>query len=257
MCPDRGGQDVLETIVQDLGVDLRREFDQAASDLESTGLSSYESKAYVALVAMGFGTADEIAGLSRIPRTSSYKVLKALEEKGFVYSTQGRPIVYRPEDPSRVYGRIKERLDGTFAKLEFLHEVVREKGSPQLIFTISGKGRVLDKIAELVDSANETFMISTPVYSDLRNTLQDRVKNAIKRGVVVTVIVEPGVRVEPGARVIRAERLVATDVVSDSQNALIASPDLGACGFSANPFLAQHLMRFLDIVIRDYERSGE
>jgi sugar-specific transcriptional regulator TrmB len=243
-------------MMQDLGIDLRREFDKAAEDLEATGLSSYESKAYVALVAMGFGTADEIAGLSRIPRTSSYKVLKSLEEKGFVHSTRGRPIVYRPEDPSVVYGRVKESLDETFAKLEFLHEIVRDKGSPQLIFTISGKTRVLEKIAELLDSADDSFIISTPVYADLRGTIQDRMKNAINRGVDVTLIVEPGVRVAEGTNVVRAERLVATDVVSDGQMALIAAPDMSACGFSANPFLAQHLMRFLDIIIRDYERTS-
>jgi len=246
---------MLETIIQDLGMDLRQEFDRAAEDLEATGLSSYESKAYVALVAMGFGTADEIAGLSRIPRTSSYKVLASLEEKGFVHSTSGRPIVYRPEDPGVIYGRIKERMDETFAKLEFLHELVREKGTPQLIFTISGKSRVLEKIAELVDTAEREFTISTPVYGEVRSTIQDRVRKAIKRGVDVTVVVEPGVRVQDGCRVVRAERLVATDVVSDGKMALIASPDLSACGFSANPFLAQHLMRFLEIVIRDYERS--
>jgi sugar-specific transcriptional regulator TrmB len=246
---------MFETIIQDLGIDLRQEFDRAARDLEATGLSSYESKAYVALVAMGFGTADEIAGLSRIPRTSAYKVLKALEEKDFVHSTVGRPIVYRPEDPGIVYGRIKERLDETFAKLDFLHEVVREKGSPQLIFTITGKARVLEKIGELVDTAEKEFTISTPVYGEVRSSIHDRVKNALKRGVDVTVVVEPGVRVLDGCRVIRAERLVATDVVSDGKMALIASPDLTACGFSANPFLAQHLMRFLEIVIKDFERT--
>jgi sugar-specific transcriptional regulator TrmB len=163
--------------------------------------------------------------------------------------------VYRPEDPSLVYGRIKERLDETFAKLEFLHEVVREKGSPQLIFTITGKARVKDKIGELVDSAEKEFTISTPVFGEVRDIVQDRIKNALKRGVTVTVVAEPGVRVQEGCRVIRAERLVATDVVSDGKMALIASPDLTACGFSANPFLAQHLMRFLEIVIRDYERT--
>lgn len=246
---------MLETIIQDLGIDIRQEFDRAAKDLEATGLSSYESKTYVALVAMGFGTADEVAGLSRVPRTSSYKVLASLEEKGFVHSTDGRPVVYRPEDPAQVYGRIKDRLDETFAKLEFLHEVVREKGSPQLIFTITGKPRVLEKIAELVDSSVEEFIISTPVYSEVRTSIQDRVRAALKRGVRVTVVTEPGVRVQDGCVTVRAERLVATDVVSDGKMALIASPDLSACGFSANPFLAQHLMRFLEIIIRDYERS--
>jgi sugar-specific transcriptional regulator TrmB len=247
---------MLETIVQDLGIDLRREFEDAARELEVIGLSSYESKAYVALVGMGFGSADEIAGLARIPRTSSYKVLKALEDKGLVHSTKGRPVVYRPEDPSVVYGRVKEHLDETFGKLELLHEVVREKGSPQLIFTISGKGRVLDKISELLDSAEQTFIMSTPVYADIRARLKDRLKHAIKRGVEVTVITEPGVRVESGVRAVRAEHLVATDVVSDANMALIAAPDLSVAGFSANPFLAQHLRRFLDILLREDEGRG-
>ena len=64
-----------------------------------------------------------------IPPDRLERLRAALEEKGFVHSTAGRPIVYRPEDPSVIYGWIKERLDETFAKLEFLHEVVREKGS--------------------------------------------------------------------------------------------------------------------------------
>jgi sugar-specific transcriptional regulator TrmB len=246
---------MLEGLVSDLGLDLRREFETAARSLEATGLSSYEAKAYVALVAMGFGTADEIADLARIPRTSSYKVLKALEDKAFASSTTGRPIVYRPEDPAVVYGRIKEGLDETFAKLELLHEVVREKGSPQLIFTITGKPRVLDKIAELLDEARESFIISSPAYPELRGALAERTRHALSRGVSVTVIAEPGARTEPGVRLVRAEGLVATDVVSDESMALIAAPDLSACGFSANPFLAQHLRRFLDILLR--EREGK
>ena len=109
----------------------------------------------------------------------------------------------------------------------------------------------------MVDTSNENFMISTPVYADVRGAIQDRIKNAVARGVEVTTIVEPGVRVESSTRVVRAERLVATDVVSDGKMALIAAPDLGTCGFSANPFLAQHLLRFLEIVISDYERKSD
>jgi sugar-specific transcriptional regulator TrmB len=242
---------MLDTFVQDLGKDLRREFETAAKSLEATGLSSYEAKAYVGLVAMGFGTADEIADLARIPRTSSYKVLKALEDKGFAASTDGRPIVYRPEDPAVVHGRIKAGLEETFAKLGLLHEVVREKGSPQLIFTISGRARVFDKIREMLDAASQSFIISTPAYSELRSELGEGVRRALSRGVAVTVIAEPGARVEPGVRVVRGEHLVATDVVSDEALALIAAPDLAACGFSSNPFLAIHLRRFLDIMLRE------
>jgi sugar-specific transcriptional regulator TrmB len=248
---------MLETIVQDIGGDLRREFETASKSLEATGLSSYEAKAYVAMVAMGFATADEIADLARIPRTSSYKVLKALEDKGFATSTKGRPIVYRPEDPAVVYGRIKAGLDETFAKLELLHDVVREKGSPQLIFTISGRPRVVDKIKEMLEAASANFIISTPAYGELRGTLGDGIRRALSRGVAVTLVVEPGARTEQGVRVVRVDHLVATDVVTDESLALIAAPDLSACGFSSNPFLAQHLKRFLDILVREDERKAK
>ena len=52
--------------------------------LKQAGLSDYEAKAYVALVMRSHGSAENISDIAEIPRTSIYKVLNGLKEKGFV-----------------------------------------------------------------------------------------------------------------------------------------------------------------------------
>src|SRR5207249_1793540 len=81
---------------------------------------------------------------AKIRRTSPYKVLQSLCQKGFAISTRGRPTIFKPEAPSKVKGRVIDHLEDTFAKLDMLHEVLRSKGEPQLVYTIVSKPRVLE-----------------------------------------------------------------------------------------------------------------
>jgi hypothetical protein len=73
--------------------------------------------------------------------------------------------------------------------------------------------------------------------------------NAIQRGVDITVITAPFQRVKDKVKVIRNTSLIATDVISDQQRALLAARDLSACGFTDNPDLSRHMLRFLEILI--------
>jgi sugar-specific transcriptional regulator TrmB len=229
--------------------ELEREFRNVSDKLQSLGLSTYESKAYIALVAHGYGTAELIAKTAQIPRTSAYSVLRSLEAKGYAIATSGRPVIYKPEPPSKIFDRVKTELEETFQKLEFIHEVLREKGEPQLVFTITGKDKVIDKITELLDKSTKTFIISTPVLSGIRDRLDKKIQNAMKRGIEVTVITEPLQKVPWDVKVVRRSGLIATDVVADGESALIASPDLDECGYIDNPSLAMHLELFLEILM--------
>ena len=74
-------------------------------------------------------------------------------------------------------------------------------------------------------------------------------ENAVKRGVDLVVITAPGQKAPGGVRVVRRSGLIATDVISDGTRALLASPDLNACGYTDNPALAEHLERFLEILM--------
>ncbi len=229
--------------------DLERDHREAASILQSLGLSNYEAKAYIALVAHGYGNAEIIADTAKIPRTSAYKVLSSLVEKGYAISTRGRPMIFKPEPPQKARDQVLKQVADVFDDLQLIHEVLMDKGEPQLVFTITGKSRVLSKISELLDTATRTFMMATPTMAEIREALSKRFEAAIKRGVTVTIITEPTQKVPEGADVVRKQGLIATDVISDGEKALLAAADLTACGYTDNAALAAHLQNFLMILM--------
>ncbi|MBI4361828.1 MAG: TrmB family transcriptional regulator [Euryarchaeota archaeon] len=231
--------------------DLPQKMKELQGRLERVGLSPYEARAYIALVAHGYGDADLIAQTADIPRTSAYRILEGLHEKGFALATQGRPRMYKPEAPQRLHDRLSRELQTTFAMLAEIFESIREKGEPQMVYTILGRDRVLAKIAEMLDLSTESFIISTPLATDLTERLEKNFANATKRGVSLQFITHAGQKVPLGAKLHRRSGLLATDAISDRQRALITAPDLSACGYTDNAMLAGHLCEFLRIVMEN------
>ena len=236
-----------------LNIDLARELEEAVTRLELVGLTTYEARAYIALIGLGVGTAEIVSNTAEIPRTSAYKVLQSLEKKGFVTSTEGRPQNFRPNPPEVVQKRVISDLEDTFGKLQLLHELASQRGLPQLIFTITGRERVVGKMAEIIKMSSKSLWLSTPAYGQLRDAIDKLVLDAAKRGVQVTIITDNSQGVPPATadkvRLVRRARLIATDMVADGSQAMVASADLEACGYIDNPMLAEHLHRFLDQVV--------
>jgi len=239
---------LIDVLKLDLG-SLEDEYRKIASVLEKIGLSDYESRALVALIIKNQASADEVAELSRIPRTSAYKALQSLKDKEFITSVEGRPTIFYPVPIEDVKTRVMGELEEVFDKLETIKGLLSEKGTPQLVYTISSKRGVLSKIGEMLDATKKSFIISTPAIQEVRLEHMQRFKEAMARGVEVTIITEPMLKIPPCTRSYRKKDLLATDVISDSQSAMIASPDLSLCGFSDNPFISAHLDNFMRMVI--------
>lgn len=241
----------IKKALEKLGGDqeaLMKEYLRISGTLSKFGLSEYESRAYVALVALGPSSVNLVAEIARIPRTSAYKVMKGLEAKGFVEEKHGRPRGFIPAEPAEVGGRLASEVDETFSKIAKVKDVLSEKGVPQLVYTIMGKDRVLDKISEMLERSESSFVISSPSMAEIRSPLGKSFAGALSRGVQVTVITSPFVKAPKGVRVIRRKSLIATDVISDGRTALIAAPDLSACGYTDNEALSKHLENFLTIM---------
>jgi sugar-specific transcriptional regulator TrmB len=215
--------------------------------LRRTGLSDYEAKVYLALVLRSHGTAEDVADTADIPRTSAYKVLEALKKIGFVNSRGGRPVVFHPVPPLEIRDRMVAEMERGFQLLDSLRGSQTEKGSPQLVYTILGKDSVMAKIGEMIDMAKERFFLSSPDLTELNNVFASKFANALKRGVNITVVALPSVKVPEASEVIRKQDLLATDVITDYEVALMATPDLSICGFTDNPFLAAHLDNFFQM----------
>ncbi|HYB79122.1 MAG TPA: helix-turn-helix domain-containing protein [Thermoplasmata archaeon] len=239
---------IEETAVA-LGNQTSEEFRKAAEVLGKVGLTQYEARAYIALVARGLGDAATLATAAGIPRTSAYKVLESLAEKGYAKPTGGKPILFRPTPPLDVAESLKGAIQEVFEKLALLHRVVAEHGEPQLVYLLSGREKVLLKIGELLDQSTEAFILTTPQLADLREELGKKIQHAVKRGVHVTFITTPLQRIPEGVEFVPRENLRATEVLSDGAHALLAAPGLEACGFTDNPILIAHLKQFLEMVL--------
>ncbi|MFO7792281.1 MAG: helix-turn-helix domain-containing protein [Candidatus Saliniplasma sp.] len=230
--------------------ELREEYDYISRGLKKFGLTDYQARAYTVLVSHGVADAETIASTSQLPRTSVYKALDDLHEKGYVIVTKGRPKVYRPAEPLEVKGRLNRELDDIFGRLNTIYEVLSEKGEPQVIYTINGKDKVLDKIGELLKKTESEIIISTPSFSDILDRLEGELNSLLNREVDLTIITSPGERVLKKVDVERRDRLIATDIISDGKRALLASPGFEACGYTNNPSLARHLVNFMDILMK-------
>src|SRR5208282_6901928 len=133
---------IEETTVA-LGNQNSDEFRKASEVLGRVGLTQYEARAYIALVARGLGDAATLATAAGIPRTSAYKVLESLVEKGYAAPTGGKPILFRPKPPLEVAESLKTSIQEVFSGLEALHRMVAEHGEPQLVYLLAGRDRVV------------------------------------------------------------------------------------------------------------------
>ncbi|MCI0496861.1 MAG: TrmB family transcriptional regulator [Thermoplasmata archaeon] len=221
------------------------QFETIADELLDFGLTSYEARAYVSLVARGYGDAELIAQSAGIPRTSSYKVLSSLVDKGLVIVTGGRPRIFKPNPLEDVRTSMADRLDRVFGQLSAVHGSLSESGVPQLIYTLTGRDRVVEKIREYLETADREVILSIPKMAEFRRLYAREFQNLLARGTNVVVITSPFQKVPEGAVAIRREGILAVDLITDSENALVAAPDLSACGFTRSDVLADHLARFM------------
>jgi sugar-specific transcriptional regulator TrmB len=239
----------LDQVAGALGSEMNAEYRHAIEVLGRVGLTVYEARAYIALVARGVGDAATLAHAAGIPRTSAYKVLESLAAKGYAVPTGGKPILFQPKPPLEVAEALKSAIGEVFEKLQLLHTLVAEHGEPQLVYLLSGREKVIGKIAEMLDQATRTFILTTPQVAEIREALGKKVAHAVKRGVQVTFITAPHQRVPEGVTYVSRPNLLATEVLSDGSHALLAAPTFDACGFTANPILVSHLQQFLDVIL--------
>ncbi len=229
--------------------ELEEELELISEGLQRFGLSDYQAKSYAALVAHGVADAETIASSANLPRTSVYKALDSLHDMGYVVVSEGRPKVFKPAEPLEIKSRLSRELDDTFGRLNTLSEALTEKGEPQLVYTINGQEKVLDKIGEIINRTDEKIIISSPNFSKILDEYRKELESAHQRAVDITIVTTTRERVFDDAEIERKDTLIATDLISDGKRALLASPGFEACGYTTNPSLARHLVDFMDILM--------
>lgn len=75
--------------------------------LKEIGMSEYEAKIYVTLLALRVACVREIHEHTKIPRGRVYETITSLMQKGFIFSTGKSPVRYSPVDVNLAFERLK------------------------------------------------------------------------------------------------------------------------------------------------------
>ena len=204
------------------------------------GLSSYEARAYLALLYMGRGRPPEIAKEARIPAQRVYDVLRSLEAMGLVREEAG---YYYVIDPGRALrAKAEERVARAVTEAAELERLGEELGRlarqarEEYVKIVYGVEESIAHAAEALKRCNEPPVFMTYKVLDklvelwplLQLLLEKLPKGA-------TIIVPRGARI-PGEYVKEVEKHGARLVVSDAAIMdLMAACDTVIIGLPSTP----------------------
>ena len=216
--------------------------------LRNLGLSSYEAKSYISLVSIGPSEPKKVAKDARIPYTSVYPALESLESKGWVEQVVKKPVTYRAKRPASVKVIVSSRLEDTFLELERIY-TPEPTEEAELVYTLRGREKVLNKVYEMLLGARETAVVVAPSLGLEDAKLMELLGAAVERGVHVRAICDgEAIGLLPPGVDVRTGNQVAFDLLVDDKVALIGLPDHSACGWIDSPAVASHFKQFLDLL---------
>jgi HTH-type transcriptional regulator, sugar sensing transcriptional regulator len=126
--------------------------------LQALGFTTYEAKAYRALLALGAPAKGyEIARAAGVPTSKIYETLKRLGEKGAVMVNTSQPVTYAPIPHRDLTARLRGRMEATLAAVEAELAAVPLGGEAGLTWTVSGADNILDLMQRLINRAERSL----------------------------------------------------------------------------------------------------
>jgi sugar-specific transcriptional regulator TrmB len=157
--------------------------DQEAIDsLQQLGLSLYEARLYLGLLAYGPQNGHELSRTSRVPSSKVYATLDKLVGVGIVQQRrQGTSLEYVCVPPDELLSRLR----GQYARpLEYLENALPSLAQPRVdtdVLRLIGERTILDRANVVIDDAREELYLS--IWDDQLEALHDSLSAALDRGV--------------------------------------------------------------------------
>ncbi len=168
------------------------------SSFKKLGLTSYDAKIYMSLLKFGSLTAYEISSASGVPYPKVYSSINKLKELKLVDVVNARPLKFKPAPPDESISELKNRIIEDLEKTSYF--LIREL-SPLYTavskmrrygrVSIIGRIRIKRTISKILLKANQSLMISLPVYELIpKDALLKNLTKVSKKGVEIKLIVQ-------------------------------------------------------------------
>jgi len=173
--------------------------DQALQLLKDAGLSGYEGKAYLALLAAGIPmNGYEVAKASGVPRSTVYETLGKLVARGtaFEVSDDSGTVSYVPLPSDALIGRLRRSTHETIVGLETVLPSIGAALTARVVQHLTGRAEVISRAVDVIESARRTLWLS--IWPHESAELVGAVDAAVTRGVDVFTIAYGDVADVPG-----------------------------------------------------------
>ncbi len=157
--------------------------ERIAEKIKKLGFTTYEAKAYLALLQNSPVTRYELSKNSGVPRSAIYDIIRKLERIGAVNALYTKPERYVPLPPDQLFellGRqFKERIEEAKESLKKFHTEIE----PGHLWNIVGYRNLLHKAREMIGRAKNSIYVS--LWERECKKLEEDLEEAIRRGVRV------------------------------------------------------------------------
>lgn len=151
--------------------------------LQQLGFSSYEAKAYCALLQKHPAHGYEVSKVAKIPPSKIYETLARLKSKGAVIDSSTDPVRYYPVAPDTLLHRLRQDFVSVIEELGPQLQRVQPFPDVDLTWNLGDYKTVIDKIIEVINNAGQTLLLS--IWPEEAVIVRDHVAQAEKRGVRV------------------------------------------------------------------------
>lgn len=158
-------------------------------ELQRLGMSGYEAKAYVALVAGGTPlNGYEVAKRSGVPRSTVYETLGKLVGRGAAYEVRAgeASVGYIALPPSALLDRMRREFEHSMDALSSALPQVAAPSQVRLVHNLSDRASLLARAEDVVAAARSDLFLSG--WPDEVAPLKSSVRRADAAGVAVSVV---------------------------------------------------------------------
>lgn len=153
------------------------------------GVSSYEAKAYIALVAAGEPlNGYEVAKRSGVPRSTVYETLSKLVSRSAAYEVRNGDdsVAYVPLSPEHLLDRLGRDFEASLDELREMLPSVAVPNQVHLIHNLTGREALLTRAEDVVAGARSELFVSA--WPEELEPLQTQIDKAAERRVDISTM---------------------------------------------------------------------
>ncbi len=155
--------------------------------LVNIGLSTYEAKAYLALVQNPDVSAYEISKTSGVPQSKIYENIKRLVKRGLAITKGTNPVKYTALPVEEFLERYRDDINNSINYIEKNINTLKEEPDVEYMWHFKGKSQMNNKIESIINNAKKSLYLEMWNYEF--DFFYKQLLDAKERGVnIVTIL---------------------------------------------------------------------